>query len=516
MLLLYVPMEGEVGLLPLARMARERGIPIAFPKCDPKTGSMAFYTLNADARLSPGAYGIPEPPDDAPLCVPDERALCILPGLAFSEDGHRLGYGKGYYDRYLAHFNGVTVGAVCSKLLLPRIPTDAHDIPAQIVVTENGPLLCAPEKADAEAPLDLSLEDGTEYDWSYAEDTKKSKPATTSALSVRERAARLWGIVKGGAQKTWRTLRQGEQIAGRKTPHAPVALVLITFVLLLLSRPVDAYLLDRNSEYIGVILLQILIFILPAILYVKIRGKRLTERIRIAPPRLSHILLLPCLLVMMITGGLLTSILTGGIESLSGSFTLYDTFVARTSTPLDILYAVLAYACLPAVGEELVYRAILCAEYEKHGVSVAATVSALYFAMLHFSLPNFLTYFVLGLLLAFSMYVTRSAITPLVLHLLYNVFCLFGQPFLTAFFINAGSTEIFTFCLVVLLLLSAALAAGEARKIYHVYAIKNISSEHTPPLSWRQYPKTLLFSLLSPVGGVCLLLFLIVSLINLS
>ena len=513
MLLLYVPMEGEIGLLPLARMARERGIPIAFPKCDPKTGSMAFYTLNADARLSPGAYGIPEPPDDAPLCVPDERALCILPGLAFSEDGHRLGYGKGYYDRYLSDFHGVTVGAVCSKLLLPHVPTDEHDVPSQILVTENGPLLPAPAHDELSA---LSFEDGAEYDWRHADEPTKSKKQTTPALSVKERTARLWHTVKKATAKAWHAMWKGEHTEGARTPHAPVVLVLITFVLLLLSRPVDAYLLDRSSEYVGVILLQILIFILPAILYGKIRGTRLTERIRFSPPRLSHILLLACLLVMMITGGLLTSILTGGIESLSGSFTLYDTFIARTSTPMDILYAILAYACLPAIGEELVYRAILCAEYEKHGASVAATVSALYFAMLHFSLPNFLTYFVLGLLLAFSMYVTRSAITPLLLHLCYNVFCLFGQPFLTAFFINAGSTEIFTFCLVVLLLLSSALAAGEARKIYHVYAIKNISSEHTKPLPWKQYPKALLFSLLSPVGGVCLLLWLIVSLINLS
>ena len=167
-------------------------------------------------------------------------------------------------------------------------------------------------------------------------------------------------------------------------------------------------------------------------------------------------------------------------------------------------------------GEELVYRSILCAEYEKQGAGVAITVSAFFFAMLHFSLPNFLTYFVLGLILAFSMYATRSFIAPLLLHLLYNVFCLFGQPFLTAFFINAGSTEIFLFCLVVLFLLASALAAGEARKIYHVYALKNLNADYTTPLPWRQYPKTLLFSLLSPWGAVCLLLFLIVSLINLS
>ena len=458
MLLLYVPMEGEIGLLPLARMARAMGIPIAFPKCDPQAGTMEFYILTADARLSSGAYGIPEPPDDAPLCIPDERALCILPGLAFSEGGDRLGYGKGYYDRYLSRFPGTTVGAVYSALLLPDVPTDAHDVPAQLVVTENGPVMRT-QAADDDGLSDIPLDDGAEYDWSHADEARTDKKEPVAVPSARERAAEFGRSAWEWTKKAWRVMWKGEHLAGIRTPHAPVLLVLVTYVLLLLSRPIDAYLLDRNSEYIGVILLQVLIFILPAILYSKIRGVRLTERIRFSAPRLSHILLLPCLLVMMITGGLLTSVLTGGIESLSGSFTLYNTFIARTSTPLDILYAILTYACLPAIGEELVYRSILCAEYEKQGAGVAITVSAFFFAMLHFSLPNFLTYFVLGLILAFSMYATRSFIAPLLLHLLYNVFCLFGQPFLTAFFINAGSTEIFL-CLLIFISSPAVCSAS--------------------------------------------------------
>ena len=105
MLLIYAPLENEINLLPLALVARKRGIPVAFPRCDKESGTMQFYTLPEGQKLSPGAYGIPEPPEDAPLCTPDRRALCIVPALSYDLDGNRVGYGKGYYDRYLATCN---------------------------------------------------------------------------------------------------------------------------------------------------------------------------------------------------------------------------------------------------------------------------------------------------------------------------------------------------------------------------------------------------------------------------
>ena len=218
----------------------------------------------------------------------------------------------------------------------------------------------------------------------------------------------------------------------------------------------------------------------------------------------------------MIAGSLLTSILTGGIRSLEGNFTLYDTFVARTGTPAEMAYAILAYAFLPAIGEELTYRSILCSEYEKRGVGVSIAASALLFAMLHFSFAHFLTYFFLGILLAGAMYTTRSFLAPILLHICYNIFCLFGQPYLSAFYVHAGSNEIFIFCVVVLFLLFAAFAAGEARKIYHIHAKKNISSSYTTALPLKRLPATLLESLLSPVALVCLAVWLITTIVNLS
>ncbi len=487
-LLLYVPRNGEVNLLPLARIARRMGKPVAFPKCDPSTGRMEFRILTPDARLSPGAYGIPEPPANAPLCQPDRRALCLVPGLGFDLCGNRIGYGKGYYDRYLRQFPGTTVGVLYSRQLLWTAPAEPHDMPMQWLASEEEFCL-------------------------FSEATRKRKAGKEETAEKRNTGSST-GTAPSETPDASRKKHFFDAAAGagkRSALHAPAALVLSAYLLLLLSRIVEARFLTRSSEYAGVILLQILIFILPAFLYCKLRGESFPDRIRLRPVRPEHLLFSVCMLVVMICGGLLTEILTGGISSLAGNFTLYSTFVAHTGSGLEVFYAVLAYAVLPAFGEELVFRSILCAEYEKRGAGVSVAVSALFFAMLHFSFAHFLTYLLLGILLAVSLYVTRSFLMPCLLHLLYNVFCLFGQPYLSAFYVTAGSNEIFIFCLVLLFLLFSAFGVGEMRKIYHHYAVRNLDSSYTVSVPWKLLPAETGKALFSPVVAADVIVWLIAS-----
>ncbi len=476
-LLLYAPHGSEIDLLPLARIARSRGMPIAFPRCDTETQTMQFYILEPHERLTEGAYGIPEPPASAKLCPLDAHTLCILPGLTFDPKGGRLGYGKGYYDRFLADFPGVTVGAVYARLTVEEVPTEPHDRPVQMLFTEQESIRCTEiMESDGNAPM----------------------PSDSKEAPRMEKKALL------------RTLTSGL--------HAPPILAVSTFLLLLLSRLFDTQLTNRENEYVVVILLQLLIFLIPAIIYGKLRGDAFPARMRMRSIERRHLWFVFCTAVVMISGSLLLCILTGGIESLTGNFTLYDTFVARinNSSPLETLYVLLAYCLLPAFCEELVYRSFLCAEYERYGSAVAIAASAFFFAMLHFSFPLFPAYLFLGAVLAAAMYATRSFFTVFLLHALYNLFCLFGQPYLSAFYVTAGSNEIFVFCLVTVCLLFAAFAVGEARKIYHRYACSNVDSSYTVPLPLKQIPKRLLSSLLSPAVAVALLIFLLVASVGIN
>ena len=515
-LLVYAPLEGEINLLPLVRIARERGIPVAFPRCDVETNTMQFYELLPTARLTEGAYRIPEPPADAPLCTPDSRALCILPALSFDPTGARIGYGKGYYDRYLATFPGIRAGAIYSTMILKRVPTEPHDLPVSLLVTERGIRRCEPveptAKVDSTPKTDPTAQASPSAESEPIDKTETDARPTSTKTDLR----RIGALCASVAKRAWTGIRHRLASGGDgvKPLHAPPLLVLATFLLLLLSRPLDTLLATRSNEYAVAVLLQVMIFLIPAVLYGVLRGDGLRSRMRLRLPRLSHLWFCLWLLIVMISGGMLFEILTGGVASLEGNFTLYETFVARTGGGwVDTLILLLTYALLPALGEETVYRAILCTEYEKYGAWVSILASGFFFALLHFSFALFPAYLLLGVLLAVSMYVTRSLLTPLLLHLGYNVFCLFGQPYLSAFYNHAGSDEIFTFCIVVIFLLFSAFAVGEARKIYHRYAKQNLDSSYAAPLAPRRIPRTLLCALLSPVTLACVLIFLIMAIV---
>ncbi len=467
-ILLYAPHGSEINLLPLVRTARREGKLVAFPRCNIETHTMQFLVLTPEARLMPGAYGIPEPPADAPICPMDEKTLCILPGLTFDPTGGRLGYGAGYYDRFLSDFPGVRMGAVYESLVVREVPTEAHDIPVEWLITENRTHMCIPHPIPSEASAEKE-----------AETPEKPHKIT-------------WGL------------------------HAPPILAVACLTLLLLSRLIDTALTNRSNEYVVVILLQLLIFAVPAILYAKLRGETFSDRIRMRSIGKRHWWFLFCMLVVMISGGLLLCILTGGISSLTGNFTLYDTFVARinNSSPMQTLYVILAYCLLPAFCEELIYRAFFCAEYERYGTPVAITVSALFFAMLHLSFSLFPAYLFLGAMLACVMYATRSFFAAFLLHAAYNLFCLFGQPYLSTFYVHAGSNEIFIFCVGTLFLLFSAFSAGEARKIYHRYAKEGADASYTVPTPRREYPKRLGQALLSPAVAVCVVIFLVAAILQ--
>lgn len=490
-ILLYAPVKGEIDLVPLLRAARRAGKQVGFPRCDAETNTMQFFALLPGQKLVPGAYGIPEPPADAPLVESDRHTLCLVPALTFSADGHRLGYGRGYYDRFLETFPGVTVGALYSSFALRTLPAEEHDRSVQYLVTERGFRVCGKEKEDThgqKADLLSSLQNGLGAFW--------------------ERTVRFF------REDTPRAM-QALPASAKRPAHLPALLILGIFLLLLLSHLVETV-LSRTAEYFAVILLQLLIFLAPAILYAKLRGEKFIKRLRLRLMRREHIWFTACMLMVMITGSLLVSILTGGISSLSGSFTLYSTFTAQFDGSFwKVLYAILAYALLPAFGEELIFRGILCTEYERFGVPVAVTFSALLFAMVHFSFPLFPVYAFLGALLALTLYATQSILPVMLLHLFYNVFGLFGQPYLSAFYVYAGSNEIFLFCLLVLFLLFSAFAVGEARKIYHSYATRNVDSSYAPRLERAMLLPAFLSAGRSPALVACLLLWLALSLIYL-
>lgn len=297
--------------------------------------------------------------------------------------------------------------------------------------------------------------------------------------------------------------------------NAPSLLLLSVFLLLLLSRLVDTAIQDRQKEYLSIILLQLLIFLIPALLYCKLMGSEFSAKLPLKMFAPSHIVLLLSALLVMISGCLLISIHTGGIEGSTRGFSLYETFTADQSSSAGVvLFQLLAFAALPALCEEMVFRGVLLTDLQQRGTIPAIAFTALYFGMLHFDFAQLPVYMFAGVVLCIVVRVTRSLPAAMVVHFLYNVFGLFGQSVLARFYSYSGNDAMFRFLLTALLLIGAAVFCGEAGRIYARYARQSLPPPaiSEPPI--RSLPAVLLRTLF-PVGGIaCALLYLFVTLLS--
>ena len=259
----------------------------------------------------------------------------------------------------------------------------------------------------------------------------------------------------------------------------PSALVLVTYVLLLASKFIDVALLNRDNEYMSVIILQIMIFLLPGAIWCMLKGDKYIKGLRISAPKPDSILLIISASLLMITGGLFVGMMFAGLDGLSHSFSLYDTFISKQDGSVaNALYLVLAFAALPAVCEEFVYRGILCREYEDKGVFRAIIVSSLFFGLLHFNFANLPVYFFCGAILALVMYATRSVWGAVIAHFLYNLFGVFGQPYMATLYRLTMDSRLLVIIVGIVFFLSAAIFCGEASKLYRKYLRQGFSSEY--------------------------------------
>lgn len=138
LLFVYVSLKNEVDTYKIIEDALKCGKRVAVPRCIEGRPQIEFYFIHGKGDLALGSYGILEPPPRTERLCTSKTGLCLLPGLAFDRGGMRLGYGKGYYDRFLQKFEGDTVGLCFSGILSEKpLPKGHFDVPADIVVTDK-------------------------------------------------------------------------------------------------------------------------------------------------------------------------------------------------------------------------------------------------------------------------------------------------------------------------------------------------------------------------------------------
>jgi len=135
-ILTYMPIHTEINLRSLLSAFPEKRW--LLPRIIPGEGGRMVFHRYVPDNLIIHPFGMAEPAAHLPQVSPKEIQLVLTPGLAFDRSGGRLGYGGGYFDRFLKDFGGVSVGVVYRDLLLNTIPHGRYDIPMSWLVTEDG------------------------------------------------------------------------------------------------------------------------------------------------------------------------------------------------------------------------------------------------------------------------------------------------------------------------------------------------------------------------------------------
>lgn len=137
----YVAVRSEVTTQPILEDALRLGRAIWVPFIDDE--AMAWAPISALDALAPGSMGIPEPvgAQRVPTAVPKD-AVVLVPCLEFSSTGHRLGYGGGYFDRFLAGFTGTSIALAFEFQCNEALPVETHDLSVDYVVTDTRTITC--------------------------------------------------------------------------------------------------------------------------------------------------------------------------------------------------------------------------------------------------------------------------------------------------------------------------------------------------------------------------------------
>lgn len=137
----------EVDTSILIKNLWKLGKRVAVPKCNAKTKEMDFYVIQDFSQLETVYMHLKEPiPSLTSYVGADDIDLIIVPGVVFDLSGYRVGYGGGYYDRYLTNYKGALLALVFDEQLFPQVPSESHDIPVHRILTQTVTIDCLHNK----------------------------------------------------------------------------------------------------------------------------------------------------------------------------------------------------------------------------------------------------------------------------------------------------------------------------------------------------------------------------------
>lgn len=302
-----------------------------------------------------------------------------------------------------------------------------------------------------------------------------------------------------------------------KSIHAAPALLIIVLALQCAVSLADPSKLGLNSNlYLAMIVLQLLVFALPSMFFVKLRGHSYRKELRFSFFGISSFPIVFSALGFMICG---SAVISSGVYAImpteyASSSVLSNAAFVTSDGFFGLIYIGLAFALIPAICEEFLFRSILAAEYERSGILTAALLSSVSFAIFHMSLAQLPTDFFAGLVLFAVMYATRSVLASMLVHFLNNIAFFFIDSVLPKVFYGSAATPtLFMFILITLSLIFAVIFFNECEKAYKKYAKAGFESRYA------KKPKggalsNLLIGVISPTFLIFMIFAVVVTIIS--
>lgn len=234
----------------------------------------------------------------------------------------------------------------------------------------------------------------------------------------------------------------------------------------------------ENNIFLVIIIVQVIVFVVPALVYCRVRGTGMRAPMLLAGVKPSHILFVFFAALMLVSGNLLLKYLLGFDYSSGNDSVLSLSLSANESYSGAGLF--FAYCLAPAVCEELVFRGVILSEYRRYGSFNAVLLSAIYFALIHFEANGFLLYLYAGIVLGLVTVVCRSVFPAMILHLINNLLNVFGNDLFLRITMQQSGVFFMGFLLFSLFLLSLIFVLSRVEQTYYGYSQKPPESDLMP------------------------------------
>lgn len=271
-------------------------------------------------------------------------------------------------------------------------------------------------------------------------------------------------------------------------PALPMLLAAVSFTICLVALIINKFIYPFGNELLAPVILQLVALLIPSYLVIMLTSSDKSvfaqmKEVGFKALRADHVFFVLFSSLFAACASLILTLAFGGAYDASNGITLLGVFTAgENEYTVSIPYIILTYAVMPALAEELLYRGVIFTSLEKVSFPFATVASTVLYALSGFSLGEVIPSLFVGILSVFVLYTTKSLWACVILHFIFNIYRLFLEANVAAYFLSAGNDLLLVTTLILALALSALLFFSESARIFRkraaVIAKRKATSEN--------------------------------------